>query len=78
MLLKITKGRTVSRRSGFPNPIGQMPYEIKEKVAFRNRDNLIGDLDKETKTLGRSQIESLRDVLTKIFRPGGRVNFKCL
>jgi len=55
-----------------------MPHEIEEEIAFRDRDNFVGDLDEKTETLGRPQIEPLRDVLTKIFRSGGGVNFERL
>lgn len=69
---------TISWRSGFPDPIGQMSYEIKEEISFWNRNDFIGDLNKQTKTFGRSQIESLRNVLAKVFRSSRWVNFERL
>lgn len=55
-----------------------MSYEIEEEISFRDGNNFIGDLDEQTKALGRSQIESLRDILAKVFRSGRRINFECL
>lgn len=76
--LKVAKRCTVSRWSSFPDPISQMSYEIEEKIAFRDGNNFISNLDEQTKAFGRSQIESLRDILAKIFRSGRRVDFECL
>jgi len=44
--LKSAKMPTVSRWSSFSDPISQMSYEIKEKIAFWNGNNFIGNLDK--------------------------------
>lgn len=77
-LIRKLRWHSISRWSSFPDPISQMSYEIEEEVSFRDGNNFIGDLDEQAKALGRSQIESLRDVLAKVFRSGRRINFECL
>jgi hypothetical protein len=52
--------------------------EIEEKVLFRHRNDLVGDLDKETKTFIRFECQSLRYALAKVLSPGGRIDFKGL
>ena len=46
-----------------------MAHEIEEKVSLRNRDNFVGNFDKEAESLARPQVEALRDALAEVFRP---------
>ncbi len=62
--------RTVSRRPSLLDPVGQVPDEVEEEVAFRNRNDLVRDLDEKAEALGRSKVQAGGDVLAKVFRAG--------
>lgn len=55
-----------------------MSYKVEEKVAFRNRDNFVRDLDEQTEPFRRPQIQPLRDILAEVFRPRRRIDLECL
>jgi hypothetical protein len=69
---------TVFGRFGLFDPVRQVADEIKEKVFFGHRNDLVGNLDKETETFVRLECQSLRDALAKVFSSGGRIDFKGL
>ena len=58
---------TVSGRSSLLNPVCEVADKVKEEVALRNTDDLVGDLDKQTKALAGPKVEPLGDVLAEIF-----------
>ena len=55
-----------------------MAHEIKEKVSLRNRDNFVGNFDKEAESLARPQVKALRDALAEVFRSRRGIDLKGL
>ena len=69
---------TISSGTGFLDPVGQVADKIKEEISLRNTDDLVSDLDKQTKALAGSQVQSLPNILTEILGSCGRINLKSL
>ena len=58
---------TISGWPGLLDPICKVPYKVEEKITFRNTDYFVSNFHKQTKSLTGSQIQSLSNILTKIF-----------
>ena len=58
---------TISGWPGLLDPICKVPYKVEEEITFRNTDYFVSNFHKQTKSLTGSQIQSLSNILTKIF-----------
>ena len=63
--------RTFSNGPPLPDPVGDVADKVKEEVTIGNRNDFVHHLDKETESLRRLHIQSLRDSLTQVGRSGG-------
>lgn len=69
---------TVFGRFCLFDPVGQVADEIEEKIFFWHRNDLVGDLDKETEPFIRFECQPLRYALAKVLGPGGRIDLESL
>ena len=67
---------TISGRPGLFDPVSEVPHEIEEKVSFRNRDDLVSNLDEEREALRTLEVEAVGDGGTEVLGSSRGVNFE--